>query len=366
MLIWLAMAGLTIAVVAALVWPLTRRTPVAAPRAQFDAAVYRDQLAELERDLARGAIGPSEADAARNELSRRILGTLTDDGSKTRGEVSLPWRSAVSAALLVPLIAIPIYLWSGSPKLPDLPLQARLDNAIEANDLDALVARVEAHLAKSPGDVAGWQVLAPIYRRMERYDDAANAYARILSLGSPTAELLADYAEMRVYANQGLVTSAATEPLKQALALDPKNPKARFFTGLAQKQEGKTEEARATWTSLLADSPADASWRPLLQNEIASIDAPAPGPNQEQIAAAETMTPEERDTMIRGMVDGLEQRLKADGSNLEGWRRLINARMVLGERDKAKASLSEARLAMRDNATALADLDSLAKQLGME
>jgi len=185
-------------------------------------------------------------------------------------------------------------------------------------------------------------------------------------LGSPTAELLADYAEMRVYANQGLVTSAAAEPLKQALVLDPKNPKARFFTGLAQKQEGKTEEARATWTSLLSDSPADASWRPLLQNEIASIEAPPPGPNQEQIAAAETMTPEERDTMIRGMVDGLEQRLKADGSNLEGWRRLINARMVLGERDKAKASLSEARLAMRDNATALADLDSLAKQLGME
>lgn len=365
-MIWLAMAGLTVAVIAALVWPMMRRAPEAASRAQFDAAVYRDQLAELERDLARGAIGIVEAEAARNEVSRRILSALSRDGRESDLQSSLPWRPAAAAALIVPLIAVPIYLWSGSPRMGDLPLQVRLDNAVEANDLDALVARVEAHLAKNPGDVAGWQVLAPVYRRMERYDDAANAYARILSLGQPTAEHFADYAEMRVYANQGLVTSAAVEPLKQALQLDPKNPKARFFTALALKQEGKIAEALAQWKSLLDDSPADATWRALLQNEIAAAKSPAPGPSQEQVADAETMTPAERETMIRGMVDGLEQRLKEDGNNLEGWRRLINARMVLGESDRAKASLNEARLAMRESPAALADLDSLAKKLGME
>src|SRR5262245_19231093 len=103
MVIWLAMAGLTVAVVAALVWPLTRPPPAVAPRAHFDAAVYRDRLAELERDLARGAIGPSEAEAARNEVSRRILGTLSGGERKTENETSLPWRSIASTALVVPL-----------------------------------------------------------------------------------------------------------------------------------------------------------------------------------------------------------------------------------------------------------------------
>jgi len=366
MILWLAMAGLTAAVMAALVWPIMRRAPDAATRAQFDAAVYRDQLAELERDVARGAIGAGEAEAARNEVSRRILSTLSGDSKGSAEGSVLSARSALYATLLVPLVALPVYLWTGSPGAPDLPLQARLDSAIEANDLDALVARVESHLARNPGDIAGWQVLAPVYRRMERFDDAANAYARILSLGSPTADLFADYAEMLVYANQGLVTAAALEPLRLALKLDAKNAKARFFMGLAEKQEGKTEAALAAWKALLADSPADATWRRLVENEIAAIEQPAPGPSKEQIADAENMSPADRQTMIRGMVDGLEQRLKSDGNDLNGWRRLINARMVLGERDKAKVSLDEARVAMKQTPDALAALDTLARQLGIE
>lgn len=366
MILWVAMAGLTAAVMAALVWPIMRRTPEAASRAQFDAAVYRDQLAELERDAARGIIGPAEADAARNEISRRILGTLGGAASPDAGAARPSGRPALWAALLIPLVAIPVYLWAGSPRLPDLPLQARLDNAVEANDLDALVARVESHLAKNPGDVAGWQVLAPVYRRMERYTDAANAYARVLSLSTPTAEAFADYAEMLIYANQGLVTTDAVTPVREALKLDPKNPKARFFMALADKQEGKTAEALAAWKALLADSPSDAGWRGLVQNEIAAIEKPAPGPTQEQVAAADQMSAADRETMIRGMVDGLEARLKADGKDLDGWRRLINARMVLGERDKAKASLDEARIAMKETPDALTQLDALARQLGME
>jgi cytochrome c-type biogenesis protein CcmH len=366
MIFWLAMAGLTAAVMAALVWPIMRRAPEAAPRAQFDAAIYRDQLAELERDAARGIIGPAEADAARNEVSRRILGTLGDATRKGEGEAEPQGRSALLAALLIPLVAVPVYLWAGSPRLPDLPLQARLDNAVEANDLDALVARVESHLAKNPGDVAGWQVLAPVYRRMERFGDAANAYARILSLTAPTADIYTDYAEMQVYANQGLVTTAAVEPLREALRLDPANPKARFFMALADKQEGKTAEALAAWKALLVDAPPDANWRGLVEGEIAAIEKPASGPSQEQVAAAQEMTAADRQTMIRGMVDGLEERLKADGKDLDGWRRLINARMVLGERDKAKASLEEARIAMNGTPDALTQLDALARQLGME
>ena len=139
----------------ALVWPNLRRAPEAASRAQFDAAAYRDQLAELERDVTRGVIEPGEAEAARNEVSRRILGTLAGTGTANQPTVNQFGGSALIVALIVPLIAAPLYLWTGSPGAPDLPLQARLDSAVEHNDLDALVARVEAHLAKNPGGYCG-------------------------------------------------------------------------------------------------------------------------------------------------------------------------------------------------------------------
>jgi cytochrome c-type biogenesis protein CcmH len=365
MMIWVAMAGLTALVIGALVLPVLRGAPQGAARPEFDAVIYRDQLAELDRDAARGIIGPAEAGAARNEVSRRLLGAIEAEGKKTTTQ-GRNWRPALVAALAVPAIALPIYLWAGSPHIPDLPLQMRLAHAVENDDIEALVAQVESHLAQNPGDLNGWQVLAPIYRRMERYDDAANAYAKILTLTAPTGALLSDYAEMLVYSNQGLVSATAAHVFAEALKLDPANPKARFFAGLALNQEGKRDEALAAWTKLLADSPADATWRPMLEREIANLRAPASGPTADQVAAAQNMSAADRDTMIRGMVDGLEAKLKTNGDDLEGWRRLINARLVLGERDKAKASLDAARQSLKDKPEALASLDSLAKELGIE
>ena len=184
MLIWLAMAGLTAAVVAALVWPLTRRTPVAAPRAQFDAAVYRDQLAELERDRARGAIGP----ARRKPRATRCRAACSARFPTSRAQNRERSVSTAGAPLHVPRFIVPLDR-DTDLSLVGIAAIARPAAAGAARQCGrgersrALVARVEAHLAKSPGDVAGWQVLAPVYRRMERYDDAANAYARILSLG---------------------------------------------------------------------------------------------------------------------------------------------------------------------------------------
>src|SRR6185436_7916158 len=112
---------------------------------------------------------------------------------------------------------------------------------------------------------------------------------------------------------------------------------ARFFYGLALKQEGKTGEALALWKGLLADAPSDAPWRGGLEREIAALTGVnAPALTQQQMAAGEQMKSADRDRMIRSMVDGLELRLRTNGDDIEGWQRLIRARIVLGEMEKAR------------------------------
>lgn len=359
---WLAIAVLTAAVLGALLAPLWRKSTDGASRKDFDLAVFRDQLAELERDKARGIIGEAEAEAARNEISRRLL-TASQAQENVSGESRANW-AAIIAVAAIPLIAVPIYLRTGAPHLPDVPLKDRIERAVENNDMVALVAKVEDRLAKDLNNAEGWAVLAPVYKHMTRFEDAARAYGNVLRLTKPTPETWADFAEMLVFANQGIVSAEANKAFAEALKLDPKNAKARYFAALALKQEGKTGEAVAAWKVLLADSPADASWRNLVEQEIAS--AGAPRPSQEQIAAAQDMSPEDRQKMIRSMVDGLEERLKKNGNDLEGWRRLINARMVLGEQDKARLAYETAKTVFKDKPEALAALGGLAKNLRLE
>ncbi len=206
-MIWLIFAGMTAAVVAALLVPFMRKSAGAqSPDSDFDRTVYRDQLQELDRDAARGLIGETEAQAARNEISRRLLQVAKPEAPAAGN------RYALLAVLLVPLIALPVYAKYGSPRLPDVPLQERLKGAIANQDFEALVATVEAHLAQAPNDVEGWKVLAPAYKREQRWNDAAEAYANVLRLAPPTADAIADYGEMLVFANEGMVTDEAERP----------------------------------------------------------------------------------------------------------------------------------------------------------
>jgi cytochrome c-type biogenesis protein CcmH len=363
MTIWFIFAAMTAVLLAALLWPMGRRDDAPA-RSAFGQAIFRDQLAELERDVARGSIGAEEAQAARNEIARRLIGEKEDPSSSAPR--STRWVSWLAVAL-IPAIALPLYLHFGSPALKDVPLRERLAGAVENNDFEALVAKVEAHLAANPDDVQGWTVLAPAYKRMQRFGDAAAAYANILRLSRATADLYADYAEMLVFANDGMVTADAARAFGEALKIDSTHPAARFFSGLALKQEGKTEAALATWRALLADTPPDAGWRDNLEQEIASLTgAKAPTLTEEQMAAAQNMNAGDRQTMIRSMVDGLEARLETDGNDIEGWQRLIRARVVLGETDKAKAAYSRARQHFAGQPDALTTLASLAKELKIE
>lgn len=364
-MIWTIFAVMTAAVIAALLLPVLRhRETQAADRNAYDRAVFRDQLAELDRDLERGTIGAAEAEAARNEISRRLIAAAEQPAPKKAGGAA---AVALVAALLVPLVAIPLYLRAGSPQLPDVPLSQRMEEAEQKGDYEALLVKVEQHLAKNPDDLEGWKVLGPAYARGQRWEDAAEAFRNIVRLSPPDAGALADQGEALVMASQGMVPAEAHDLFAKALALDPKLPKARFFDALALKQEGKTEEAKTAFEAFLKDTPEDAPWRPMLLAEMQATGASArpPALDSQTMKDAASMSGADQQAMIRSMVDGLDEKLKANPDDLQGWLRLIRARVVLGDTDKAKVAYDTAKTQFSGNAEALSQIDGLAKEMNI-
>lgn len=374
MTLWLILALMTAAAIFAVLWPLSRQDRTGAPdRAGSgnDVAVYRDQLDEIDRDLAAGLIGAQEAEAARIEVSRRLLAAAgqAEAGGLSPGSALWRRRSAALAALIaLPLVAVSLYLSFGSPQLPGFPLAARSHQPPETRSIDSMVAQVEAHLERNPEDGRGWEVLAPVYMRAGRFNEAVRARSNALRLLGSTAQREADLGEAMVAAADGMVTAEAKAAFARALALDGADVKAHYYTGLAAEQDGKPQEAARIWRDLLAKAPANAPYRPLVQSSLARVDPKSPpsGPSAEDVAAAQQLTPEQRQEMIRGMVDRLAERLKTDGSDVDGWLRLLRAYTVLGEREKARAALADARKAIGEDAGKRKQIDDLAKDLGID
>jgi cytochrome c-type biogenesis protein CcmH len=239
MLFWLALVLMTGAAVLAVLWPLSRARETEAAR-DADIAVYRDQLHEIERDRARGVLPEAEAEAARVEVSRRLLAA---DARPVRtsapGALYRRRIAAVIALAGIPLFALGIYAAVGSPGMPDAPLSARLAKPPEQQDIALLVKRIEAHLAQNPNDARGWEVLAPVYLRMGRAADAVKARENILRLAGSNAVREADLGEALVAAQNGLVDAQARAAFARALAHDPKNAKAKFYLDLAAKQQAE-------------------------------------------------------------------------------------------------------------------------------
>ncbi|MFO1088288.1 MAG: c-type cytochrome biogenesis protein CcmI [Hyphomicrobiales bacterium] len=375
MTIYLAFAVALAVVLAALLWPvLKRRDGVAL--GEYDLAVYRDQLAELDRDEAAGLISKADAEGARNEIRRRML-TVRSDAADLASPASSASHRTLAALLvvLVPAAAFGIYLVNGKPALPSVPLADRLEHAVERGDFPAMVAKVEKHLAENPNDAHGWMVIAPSYTRLGRDADAAAAYAKIIELSGPTPELLSNLGESLMAANDGLVSAEARSAFDQALKIDPKFPKARFYRTLAEEQAGNTQVALDGWKALLADAPADAPYKAAVEERIAALSKPgaqaaakggdiAPALPPEA-AALQNMPADQQQLMIRAMVDKLDERLQKDGSDLDGWLRLARARMVLGERDRAVAALDAAATRFKDDEKAQAQIADARKTLGL-
>jgi cytochrome c-type biogenesis protein CcmH len=395
MILWFVFALMTVVAVLAVLWPLARG---AAPEATGgELAVYQDQLAEIERDRAADRIADTDAEAARLEVSRRLLGAAEKASAQAHEPAaSLVWRrraAGVVAGIGVPLGALALYLVLGSPDLPGEPLQARMRLPPGHSSFATLVTQVEAHLARNPEDGRGWEVLAPVYMRLGRFEEAVTARRHALRLLGSTAARQADLGEALVAEADGVVTEEAKGSFQRALGLDPDDVKARFFIGLAAEQDGKRDEAAAIWRDLIAKAPAGASWVEFVRSSLARLEgseseppvsttarapnphppvrpgaaAPgAPGPSEQDMAAAGEMTPQQRGDMIRSMVDRLAERLKHDGSDIEGWLRLVRAYTVLGDRDKARSAASDARRALVSEPDKLRQIDELVKGLGLE
>jgi cytochrome c-type biogenesis protein CcmH len=365
MTLWFVFALMTVAAIFAVLWPLSRGA--AASAGGSEAAVYKDQLAEIERDAAAGLIGVPEAAAARVEIGRRLLAADGRSELPVRSNLVLRRASAVVALVGLPVAAVTFYLALGSPRLADFPLASRT-RTVDANQpLENMVAQVVAHLEKNPADARGWTVLAPVLARLGRYDDAVGAYRNVITYAGDSAERRADLGEALALVAGGVVTAEAKSEFERAVAQDADEPRANYFLGLAAEQDGRQADAAAIWRALLAKAPPDASWRQLVQTALTRVGGPlVPAIPNEAIAAAKDMSDPDRNEMVRGMVDRLATRLKQNGDDVEGWLRLMRAYMVMGERDKAAGALAEARQAVAADAERLRQLNEGAKNLGLD
>jgi cytochrome c-type biogenesis protein CcmH len=366
MTLWFVFALMTAAAIFAVLWPLSRGGRP--QREGSEAAVYKDQLREIDRDVAAGLIGASEAEAARVEIGRRLLAAVDSKLEPSlASNISLRRSAAVIAMVGLPIVAIALYLPLGSPQLGDFSLAQRTRAPEPAQSIDNLVAQVEEHLEKNPTDGRGWNVLAPVLARLGRYDEAVRAFRNSIVYNGESAERRADLGEAIAAAAGGVVTSEARAEFERAVALNPDDAKASYFLGLAAEQEGRTSEAASIWRAMLAKAPPAAPWRPLVQEALTRVGgSPAPGPSEEAVAAAKDMSEADRGTMIRGMVERLATRLKQNGDDVEGWLRLVRAYMVLGDRDKAKGALIDARRAVTNDAERLRQLNEGLKNLGLD
>lgn len=375
MLFWVIAALMTLAASLALMRPFLRGAGTADAVGEHDLAVYRDQLAELERDRAGGLIGEAEAAEARAEIGRRILRLKGQGGGerKPAGRGRLPSAIAVAAILAVPVLSWGIYGVLGSPGLPSLPLAARLAKDPAEASLDELIARAEGYLAEHPDDARGWEVLAPIYARLGRFADAAEAYRKTIALAGSTAGREAALGEVLVGMGGGIVTAEAEAAFDRALALDEQDARARFYLAMARAQEGKAEEARAAWQEMAEKLPEDSPWKGAAHEALASLagksGAPeasaAPGPSAEDIEAARDMTPEARRSMIEGMVASLDAKLRDDPADTEGWRRLLRSYVVLGRKNEAVEALARATAALGPESAEAKSLSEFADELGI-
>ena len=365
-MLWVFFALMTIAAIFAVLWPLGRAAPEETTGG--DTAIYKDQLDEIERDLALNLIDAKEAEAARVEVSRRLLTAAAVAPARAK-----PNRSARRAIMLVALLALPLfsgalYYRLGAPEMPSFPLAER-KAASGAESLERLVAKVEAHLEKNPEDGRGWHVLGPALMNLDRYDEAAKAFRNAIKYNEDSAERRADLAEALMAVAGGVVSAEAKAEFERAVELEANHPKASYFLGVAAQQDGRPNEAAAIWRRLLASAPEDAPWRGAVERALARVgggEGKVVGPTEEEMAAAAKMSAADRDAMIKAMVDRLAARLKQDGSDVQGWLRLVRTYMVLGDTAKARATVADARKALEANAESLRVLNEGLKSLGVD
>ncbi len=389
MTLWFLLASITAVALILVLRPLLWKQRSGASRAVLETAVYRDRLSEVKRDLERGLLSPAEAEAAETEISRRMLSVAETGKSVTVGAPAarLRWTAAALVTAIVPLGTVVLYLLLGSPGQPGHPFQARQAEREAATqhsgiDMGEAIERLAERLEQEPGNIEGWILLGRSYASEARYGEAAQAFRRAVELSGNDPELLGIYGETLVAAAEGIVTPEARRIFEQVSAAQPGNPGPRFYLGLARAQAGDGRGAIEVWLQIEAEVPADTPWLPALRENIERVAAqfgidPAsitprrsataapPGPSAEDVAAAQSMSPEEQDEMIRGMVARLAERLEQEPDDVEGWLRLTQAYRVLGERENAERAIKRAAANDKAPPELRRQVEQMARELGV-
>lgn len=411
MTLWIILTALAALSAAWLTIPLVRRHEARVDARAATIAVLKDQLADIDVQLAAGSIQPAEAEGLRNEVRRRLLaaGHIPAGVDRTLGQKSLS-GVALGLAALVAVAAAALYASMGQPDLATAPITsaaapapaaAAPDGAAPAAEVAQLISGLEAKMAATPDDPEGWRMLGWSYFQTGRYGDAAKAYAKAIAINPDGAGYQSAYGEALVQDAGGQVTAAAAAAFEKAVQNDGNDARARYFLGVRKAMQGDGKGAIEDWLKLLADSPPDAPWLSQLRAAIeqaareagidiaarlaatrpagrasvpgipeqvaaaAAASAAAPGPSREQMAAVQQMAPADQQEMIRGMVERLAERLKANPRDEAGWLRLMRARQVLGDAAAARAARDSALAAFNGDAAAQARIREAAAQLGL-
>lgn len=409
MTFWLIAAAMA---VLCLGWPalrlLRKRGQGESHAAAFDLQVYRDQLREVDRDLARGVVNEADAELARTEISRKILDA---DRALQAGQRTHSAPRAASMAAVVLLLgtmggAFALYGQLGAPGYPDQPLAERKENAEVTRNtrprqkaaeemaaaqlpappanprLEELVAQLRDVVDERPDDIEGLRLLARNEANLGNFRDSYAAQSKLISaLGEDaTSDDFSQFAELLILSTGGYVSPEAEQALARALELDPENGSARYLSGLMLGQIGRPDLAFRYWRGLLENGPPDAPWIPAIRAQIGEVAAlagveyqppaapAAPalrGPDADAMAAAQDMTPEERMEMIRGMVSSLSDRLASEGGSPQEWAQLLGALGVLGETDNAQEIWAEAQQVFAGNDSALQVIADAAARAGV-
>ena len=350
---WIAAGLLILVALAALLRPLIWRAGRGADEGEAAVAMFRRQLADIDTELALGRLASDETAAARIEITRRMLAAADRD----REEVDLAeanpteasWRTgaAVGVAGVLPAAALAIYFAVGAPAAINPPAAAgtaRGEGPHDMTELAAAADQLKARLEREPDHPEGWVLLGRTLASLERFGESREAYGRAIAFKPDEPQLHAELGEVFVLAAGGTVTPAA----EAEFAKSGNDPRARFYGAEAALQHGDVAKAKTALQALLADAPADAPWRKAVAARLAEIapgEQPAgtnAGPTAQDIAAARSMSPEERQAMIRSMVERLAARLEQHPDDKEGWARLAHAYEVLGDTDKAQTARAHA------------------------
>ena len=352
MILWIVFVAMMTATLVLLLLPLFRKQTALDKRVDYDIVIYRDQLAEVEKDLARGLLSENQVEAARTEILRRMLAaedaeTLATGQNKTRGSMKTRKITALAIVVLLPIGAFLAYSYMGSPELLGKPYADRAKNDPDfavAADAEKLMEK----LKKTP-DAKGFKQLGDSFVMLKRYEDAAGAYHRAIELGTDNAGIWSELGESIVLASDGGVPPEALDAFMKALKHEPRDARARFYIGLAKANANNPKEAVAIWRDLLKDSPADAPWTEMIKEHISkyskdggfnpeAVNPAAPVvsiENKEMATAIMAAPPAQQNDMIKGMVAKLEEKLKKNPDDLQGWEMLSRSYKTLGETKKA-------------------------------